>query len=69
MEQFATLCEFENDIVILPRFREIDKLDDIRVIKLAHNLDFFQDVGALRLESASCSLEASLHRTRSVGNH
>lgn len=48
MEQFATWGKFENDVVILLGFGKVDELDDVGVVQLAHNLDFFQNVGPLR---------------------
>lgn len=47
MEQLATGAEFEDDIVVLTRLGETNQLDDIRVVKIAHDLHFFQDVGTL----------------------
>lgn len=47
MEELAALGEFENDVVILSRFRKFDEFDDVWMIKLTHDLYFFQDVGAL----------------------
>lgn len=47
MEQFATRRKLKYDVVILSGFGKIDQFNDIRVIELAHNLYFFQDVCSL----------------------
>ena len=48
VEEFATWAEFEDDVVILFGFGELDKLDDVGVVNLSHDLDFFEDVCALQ---------------------
>jgi hypothetical protein len=47
MEQFAARTKFEDDIVVLARFGEVDQLDDVGMVKLTHDLDFFEDVRSL----------------------
>lgn len=47
MEQFTARGKFKYDVVILSGFGKIDEFNDIRVIELAHNLHFFQDVCSL----------------------
>jgi hypothetical protein len=47
VEQLSARAELENDVVILPRFGKVHQLDDIGVVKIAHNLDFFQDIRSL----------------------
>jgi hypothetical protein len=53
MEQLATWCQLENDEVVLLRLLEVDKLDDIRVVELPHDLHFLQDIRPLDALSAS----------------
>jgi hypothetical protein len=48
MEELATGTQLKNDIVILPGLREIDQLDDVGMVQLSHDLDFFQDVRSLQ---------------------
>lgn len=47
MEKLPAGTQFQDDIVILARFGKLDQFNDVRVIDLAHNLYFFQDVGSL----------------------
>lgn len=48
VEQLSTWAEFENNVVELGRFGEIDQLDNVGVIELAHNLNFLEDVCSLK---------------------
>lgn len=57
MEQFATWAKFKNNVVVLLRFREVDQLDDIRMVEIAHDLDLFEDVRSLlnlRVSKGKC---------------
>lgn len=47
VEQLSTGAELENNVVILPRFRKVNQLDDIGVVEVAHNLDFLEDIRSL----------------------
>jgi len=47
VEQLATGCQLENDVVVLPRLGEIDQFNDIGVIKLSHDLYFLKNICAL----------------------
>lgn len=47
MEEFTTRAELKDDVVVLSRLREVDELDDIGMVDLSHDLDFFQDIRAL----------------------
>ena len=59
MEKLAPRAEFQNDVVVLARFGEIDQLDDIGVIQVAHNLDLLEDVCALWGKQQVSTLEPS----------
>jgi hypothetical protein len=50
VEKLATGAQLENNVVVLARLGEVDELDDIRVIQLPHDLNFFENVGTLRRE-------------------
>ena len=52
MEQLATGAQFEDDVVSLTRFGKMDEFDDVGMVDLSHDLNFFEDVGALYMESA-----------------
>ena len=47
MEEFATRTQLENDVVILLRFAELDELNDVGVVKVAHNLNLLEDIRSL----------------------
>lgn len=47
VEELASGAELQDDIVILSGFGEIDQLDDIRVVEVAHNLDFLENICTL----------------------
>jgi hypothetical protein len=47
MEKLASRTELENDVVVLSGLGEIDQFSDVGVIKVAHNLNFLEDVGSL----------------------
>jgi len=47
VEKFATRTQLKNDVVILLRFAELNELNDVGVIKVAHDLDFLQDIRSL----------------------
>lgn len=47
VEQFATWCKLQYDVVVLFRFGEVDELDDVGVIKLAHDLNLLENVRSL----------------------
>lgn len=60
MEELPAGAEFQDDIIILARLGKLNQFDDVRVIDLAHNLYFFQDVGSLYKRSViiPCSRKA-----------
>lgn len=47
VEKFAAWCEFQDNIIVLLRFGEVDKLDDVGVVELPHNLNFLEDICSL----------------------
>ena len=47
MKQLATWAEFKHDVVVLPRFLKFDKLDNVGVVDLTHDLTLLEDIGAL----------------------
>lgn len=47
MEELASGAKLQDDVVILAGFGEIDQLDDVGVVEVAHNLDFFEDIRTL----------------------
>jgi hypothetical protein len=44
MEELSTRGQLKNDVIILPRFRKVYEFDDVGMIQLSHDLNFFQDV-------------------------
>ena len=48
VEQLASRGKLKNDVVVLSRFGKVDQLDNVGVIELAHDLDFFKDVRSLQ---------------------
>lgn len=51
MEKFTAWGKFEDDVVVLFRFGEVDELDDVGMIKLTHDLNLLQDIRALQTRS------------------
>jgi hypothetical protein len=47
VEELASGAELQNDVVVLSGFREIDQLDNIGVVEVAHNLNLLEDICAL----------------------
>ena len=47
VEQLASGGEFEDDVVVLAGFGEIEEFYDVGVVKLAHDLYLLEDVGSL----------------------
>lgn len=47
VEKLATRAELKNDIVVLSGFGEVDKLHDVGMIELAHDLDFLENICSL----------------------
>jgi len=47
VEELAARTQLQDDEVVLSAFREIDEADNVRVVQLAHDLDFLQDVRPL----------------------
>ena len=47
VKELTARTKLEYDVVVLACFGELDKLDDVGMVKLSHDLDFFEDVGAL----------------------
>jgi hypothetical protein len=50
VEELAARAKLKDDVVILTRFGEVYELDNVRMVKLAHDLDFLENVGTLREE-------------------
>jgi hypothetical protein len=51
MEKLASGAKLKNDVIVLSRLGKVDELDNVGVIKLTHDLDFFQNVRALQVGS------------------
>lgn len=47
MEELTTRAELKDNVVVLTSLGELDKLDNVGVIELTHDLNFFEDVGTL----------------------
>jgi hypothetical protein len=47
MEQFPTRAQFKNDIAELVTLEEVDQLDDVGMVDVAHYLDLVENIGAL----------------------
>lgn len=65
VEQLATGSQLQNDVVVLLGLGEFDELDDVGMIELAHDLDLFENIGALDGPVSISVIAAivSLHRT------
>ena len=56
VEELSSWTELEYDVVVLVRLGEVDELDDIWMVELAHNLNFFEDIRTLQKNSGQpCS--------------
>lgn len=64
MEQFAAGAKFEDDVVVLARFGEVNQLDDVGVVKLTHDLDFLEDVRSLQVITSAPVLYCHGERDR-----
>ena len=47
VEELSTRAKLEDNEIVLARFRKADKFDNIWVVQLSHNLNFFENIGAL----------------------
>jgi hypothetical protein len=47
MKELPARTELENDVVILSRLGKVNELDNIGMIQLSHDLNFFQNIGSL----------------------
>lgn len=47
MEELAAGAQLQDDIIVLAGFGEVDEADNVGVVELPHDLNLFQDVGAL----------------------
>ena len=47
VEKFTAWAQLEDNVIVLARLGEVNEPDDIGMIELAHDLDFFEDVGPL----------------------
>ena len=47
VEELSTGAELQNNVIVLAGFGKVDQLDDVGVIQVAHDLDFFQNVCSL----------------------
>ena len=47
VEELAPGAELKDDVVVLAGFGESDEGDDVGMVKLSHDLNFFENVGAL----------------------
>jgi len=56
VEELTTRAELKDDVVVLAGLGELDKLDNVRVVELTHDLNFLEDVGTL-LEIKSVAVE------------
>lgn len=57
MEQLATRAELKDDVVVLFGLGKVDQFDDVGVIQLSHNLDFFKDICSLQIAGVSEALK------------
>ena len=56
VKELATRAEFQNDVIILSGFGEVDELHDVGMIDLPHYLHLFQDVCSLfRTDQSACA--------------
>jgi len=49
VEQFAARAQLEDDEVVLLRFAELNELHNVGMVKVAHDLNFFENVGSLEV--------------------
>ena len=47
MKQLASRAQLEDYVIILPRFREVDETDNVGMVQLTHDLNFFEDICSL----------------------
>jgi hypothetical protein len=47
-EQFPSSAQFENDVAKLVAFEEVDQLNYVGMVDVAHYLDLVENIGALR---------------------
>jgi hypothetical protein len=47
MKEFSARTEFEDDEIVLPGFVKVEELDNIWVVQLSHDLNFFENVRSL----------------------
>lgn len=59
MEELATGAQLQYDVIVLFRFGEVDQADDIGMVQLAHDLNFFEDVGSLEKTVTSAHVKSS----------
>ena len=71
MKQLASRTELENNVVILPGFREINEINDVGVVQLAHDLNFFENIRSLheRMGISRISLWIGKHERCSGSSH
>jgi len=48
VEKLATRTELKDDIIVLPRFGKVDELDNVGMIKLAHDLNLLENIRSLQ---------------------
>lgn len=53
MEQLPSGAKFQDNVIILSRLGKVNQLDNVWVINLAHNLDFLENIGSLRMTAWS----------------
>jgi hypothetical protein len=49
MKQFAARAQFKDDEVVLPRFMEVDELDNVWMVELSHDLYLLENICALQV--------------------
>ena len=55
VEELSSLHQLEDQEVVLVALAKADQLDDVRVVRSSHNLDLFENVGALNHERREVS--------------
>ena len=67
VEKLATRAKLEDNVVVLPCLLELDELDNVGVVDLAHDLHLFENVGTLLGARLTSAFVTRLHKTRRCG--
>ena len=60
MEKLAAWRKLEDDVIEFLRLGKLDEFDDVGMVQLPHDLDLFQDVGALCKRQCKYSRSSTL---------